>query len=715
MVVPHLLLQKSHRTSKAKDHVAQLERRLKTWANGDLDELLHEGRTIQRQLSSGPNKSPSHDGKVAQRFSKLMTEGKVKAALRLITDQERGGLLPLDSVASSDGTTIKTVRDILSEKHPSSQPPFPSAICEPSESFHEPHSVHFDRIDGPLIRDTVLRMDGAAGPSGIDAAGWKRLCTSFRSHSSDLCDAIASLAKRICTAYLDPKGLEAFVACRLIALDKCPGVRPIGIGETLRRIIGKAISNTLKYDIQDAVGPLQLCAGFEGGCEAAVHAMQQLFSLPQFDAVIQVDACNAFNSLNRQTALRNILHLCPSLAKVLINTYRIDTNLYINGESILSQEGTTQGDPLAMAMYAISTTPLIHRLMTEDTKQAWFADDASAAGDLHALRRWWDHLIRIGPEYGYYPNATKTWLIVKEESYVQAQAVFRGSGVSITKEGKRHLGAAIGNDAFKEEYVREKVATWVEELERLTRIAESQPHAAYAAFTHGLASKWTFLARTVPDVSNLFQPLEDAIRQHFLPVLTGQSPFSDTIRDLMVLPTRLGGLGITNPVTQAAKQRDTSCKVTAPLVNLIVEQSKDLPMEALEEQTQAKYEARQAGRQAQASTADSLYTTLPNSLQKAVEISKESGASTWLTALPIEEHGFSLHKGAFRDALCLRYGWRPPLLPSYCVCDKTFSVEHALSCARGGFPTIRHNEIRNITAHLMSDVCHNVGIEPPLQ
>ena len=513
MVMPHLLLQKSHHTSKVKDHVAQLERRLKTWTNGDLDQLLHEGRTIQKQLSSGPNKTPSHDAKVAQRFSKLMMEGKVKAALRIITDQERGGLLPLDSVASSDGTTTKTVRDILLDKHPSAQPPFPLAICEASESIYEPHPVRFDHIDGPLIRNTALRMDGAAGPSGIDAAGWKRLCTSFRSHSSDLCEAIASLAKRICTAFMDPKGLEAFVACRLIALDKCPGVRPIGIGKTLRRIIGKAISITLKYDIQDVVGPLQLCAGFDGGCEAAVHAMQQLFSLPQFDAVIQVDACNAFNSLNRQTALRNILHLCPPLAKVLINTYRVDTNLYINGETILSQEGTTQGDPLAMAMYAIS-----HRLMTEDTKQAWFADDASAAGDLHALRRWWDHLIRIGPEYGYYPNAPKTWLIVKEESYVQAQAVFRGSGILITKEGKRHLGAAIGNDAFREEYVREKVATWVEEVERLTRIAESQPHAAYAAFTHGLASKWTFLAHTVPDISNLFQPLEDVIRQRFLPV-----------------------------------------------------------------------------------------------------------------------------------------------------------------------------------------------------
>ena len=197
-------------------------------------------KAVPSKDSSGPNKPPSHDGKVVQQSSKLMMERKVKPALRLITDQERGGLLPLDSVTSSDDTTTKTVCDILMEKHPSPQPPFPSAICEPNETIHEPHSVHFDRIDGPLLQESVLRMDDAAGPSGIDTAGWKCLCTSFRSHSSDRWDAITFLAKRICTAFMDPKGLEAFVACRLIALDICPGVRPIGIGETLCHIIGKA-------------------------------------------------------------------------------------------------------------------------------------------------------------------------------------------------------------------------------------------------------------------------------------------------------------------------------------------------------------------------------------------------------------------------------------------------------------------------------------------
>ena len=204
---------------------------MNTWANGDIDQLIHEGHTIQRQLACGPNKTSLSDGKVAHQFSKLIMEGNVKAALRLITDQERGDLLPLESVSSSDGSNTKTVCDILLEKHPSAQPLFPLAICEPSDAVLEPHSVRFDRIDGPFICDTVLRMDGTAGPSGIDAVGWKRLCTSFRSHSSYLCDAIASLANKICTAFVDPKGLEAFVACRLIALDKCPGVRPIEIGE----------------------------------------------------------------------------------------------------------------------------------------------------------------------------------------------------------------------------------------------------------------------------------------------------------------------------------------------------------------------------------------------------------------------------------------------------------------------------------------------------
>ena len=79
-----------------------------------------------------------------------------------------------------------------------------------------------------------------------------------------------------------------------------------------------------------------------------------------------VDATNAFNSLNHQVALRNIMTLCPTLATILINTYRVNIDLCIDGESILSQEGVTQGGPLSIAMYAISTIPLIRQLSQEN-------------------------------------------------------------------------------------------------------------------------------------------------------------------------------------------------------------------------------------------------------------------------------------------------------------------------------------------------------------
>ena len=71
-------------------------------------------------------------------------------------------------------------------------------------------------------------------------------------------------------------------------------------------------------------------------------------------------------------------------------------------------------------------------------------------------------------------------------------------------------------------------------------------------------------------------------------------------------------------------------------------------------------------------------------------------------------------RGDFHDTLCLRYGWIPPYLSSHCVCGHDLTIKHALNCKCGGFLSIRHNELRDITADLLTEVCHNVLIEPPL-
>ena len=98
-----------------------------------------------------------------------------------------------------------------------------------------------------------------------------------------------------------------------------------------------------------------------------------------------------------------------------------------------------------------------------------------------------------------------------------------------------------------------------------------------------------------------------------------------------------------------------------------------------------------------------------------MDLSREKGASSWLTVLPLEEHHFSLHKQAFRDALALRYGWLPSQVPSNCPCGHSFSTQHVLSCQKGGYPSIRHNELRDFTASLLSETCHGVAVEPSLQ
>ena len=118
-----------------------------------------------------------------------------------------------------------------------------------------------------------------------------------------------------------------------------------------------------------------------------------------------------------------------------------------------------------MAMYAIATTPIMHKLdKLSQVKQVWFADDASVGGQLHRLKHWWDKIEEIRPDLGYHANATKSWLIVKEEHVALAAELFQGTDGQITMKGQRHLGAALGSCTFVESYVTGMVQEWVREV-----------------------------------------------------------------------------------------------------------------------------------------------------------------------------------------------------------------------------------------------------------
>ena len=294
--------------------------------------------------------------------------------------------------------------------------------------------------------------------------------------------------------------------------------------------------------------------------------------------------------------------------------------------------------------------------------------------------------------YGYYPNSSKTHLIVKEQFLQKANEVFAGTGINVTTNGQRHLGAAIGKRSSVEEYVTMKVSQWTTEVRQLADIAKTQSQAAYSAYVHGLSSRWIFLSRTIPNISHLLEPVEVALQQDFIPALTGRHACSREERELLALQVRLGGLGIQNPANISESAFEASLKLTSPLVQAILTQDPNLQVD-LAEVISIKDAIRKSNQELRAAQAMTVYDALPNPLQRCVELASEKGASSWLSVLPIKDQGFSLNKGKFRDALCLRYGWPLTRTPTHCNCGRIFTTDHSMIYPKGGFPTIRHNEL----------------------
>ena len=112
----------------------------------------------------------------------------------------------------------------------------------------------------------------------------------------------------------------------------------------------------------------------------------------------------------------------------------------------------------------------------KEVSQVWLADDATGAGKLEDLKRWWDLVIQEGTKLGYDVNEKKSWLILKRHDDLdKAQDIFQGSEIKFSTSGQRHLGAAIGSSDFKAKYVREKIEEWCEEVKKLSELAKSQP------------------------------------------------------------------------------------------------------------------------------------------------------------------------------------------------------------------------------------------------
>ena len=212
----------------------------------------------------------------------------------------------------------------------------------------------------------------------------------------------------------------------------------------------------------------------------------------------------------------------------------------------------------------------------------------------------------------------------------------------------------------------------------------------------------------------MLQPLEDKITQSFLPALTGLPPPNGLVRELMALTARLGGLALANPTTLADDEFHCSTQLAHPLLSLLAQGERSLG-NCHNKQRAIKERLKKEKRRRTQESAERVLSTLSEEMQRNVLLAREKGASTWLSARPLQDHGFVLSKSDFRDTISLWYGWPLQHLPDTCVCGQAFTTDHALSCPTGGYPSLRHNDLRDFLVAALSEVAQETAIEPPLQ
>ena len=172
-------------------------------------------------------------------------------------------------------------------------------------------------------------------------------------------------------------------------------------------------------------------------------------------------------------------------------------------------EGTMQGDLAAMVIYTIAVIPLILMLVeirmqdNNHTKTAAYADDLTVAGPIDQIRIWWNTLCRLGPKFAYFPEGSKSYIIVRENAKERVQTIFDNTKIKIATDGQRHLGAVIGTANFKQNFMKEKINQWIQKLRILSKIAWYEPQVIYSCFITGLEHKPTYFMRTIPNIGKV--------------------------------------------------------------------------------------------------------------------------------------------------------------------------------------------------------------------
>ena len=250
-------------------------------------------------------------------------------------------------------------------------------------------------------------------------------------------------------------------------------------------------------------------------------------------------------------------------------------------------------------------------------------------------------------------------------------------------------------------YIEEKIDVWVAEITTLSKIARYAPQQAYACFTAGYKHKLNYCMRTIENIGPSMKRVDDTVTTLLIPEITGGIIPTPLERRLLSLPPSLGGLCIPIFEESSAIEFENSKLLTEMLQDAIIDQKRSYEVNEknlAEVKTRMKKQKTTRNKK----TFNKIHIESSDKRKK-----REKGASLWLTTLPIKDEGFQLDSnilGPYSNKIWLSTN------PSSkkCACWAHFDLQHSLSCKKGGFVSLPHNMIRDVTAKLLDEVCHDV-------
>lgn len=731
MVFIAAVLQRGDGVSRARDIRDRLMQRMDLWEEGHHAALVDDTEALLLSRAGPCRRTPDPESE-ARAFNSKVLSGRLRPAVRRLTSRDGGGVFQPDD---ADSKTGRPVVDVLREKHPDLREPL--LIGQPHGSFEPVAAAEWKKpipvnITAEVMERVATRLSGAAGPDGVDSVDLRNWLLRFGHESDLLRTEMAKWCEWLANSHPPWAAYRGLMAGRLVALDKLPGVRPLGIGSIFRRLLAKGLIAVIGQQATSACSNLNLCAGLPAGIEGAVHAVRQVTTpvrsagevplppappaeeapVPQTGESVEsviptgtllVDARNGFNELNRKAMLWTVRSKWPNGALFAFNCYRHSGQLILRRqgracETLLSKEGVTQGDPLSMILYGVALLPLTESLRAEEPTvlQPWYADDAAMVGPVDAIARAMRLLEARGPARGYYPEPAKS-IFVPDKAEQADDCRTRLQELQFQhKAGARYVGGFVGTEEARQEWLLPQIQNWIYGVEKLASVAKRYPQTAYAGLVKSLQTEWTYLQRVVPDLGPQMVPLEAAISDTFLPALFAEDGQAITgLRAQLSLSVKKAGLGVPNPITTAQANLEASVRVTAELTASLVERKDLNVVEYASEAGQLRRKGRKERILVDQCQLDSLKMAASSQLGKR-RLDRATKTGAWLTATPDRLNGTDLSSAEFRDSLRLRFGLTPNSLPHRCDgCQQRFTVGHAMSCKKGGLVLLRHNDVAN--------------------